>query len=151
MIATTSKPEYDSVNAAKNYDWASHGSSTIVDVGGAHGHIDIELLKQFKDLKVIVQDLQSVVDGAAAQLPALPEDVRSHLNFQAHGFCMPQTAKADVYFLQWVVHTWSDEYAVQILQALVLALEPDARLVVMYPCMRERGTVPLWKEKSFGT
>lgn len=59
MVPTTSKPEYDAMHAVKNYDWASLGAVTVVDVGGAFGHIAVELVQNFDNLSVIVQDRYS--------------------------------------------------------------------------------------------
>lgn len=146
MVATTSKPDYDAIHAVKNYDWASLGPATVVDVGGGHGHIAIELVKHFDNLHVVVQDIQNVVDGAKEQIK-LPDELQGRLSFQAHDFFEPQDFQADVFFLRWILHNWSDKYGAQILKALVPALKHGSRVVIMDPCMQERGAIPLWKEK----
>jgi hypothetical protein len=48
------------------YDWASlnASSATIVDLGGSHGHVSIELAKHFPNLTFIVQDLPSTIASA---------------------------------------------------------------------------------------
>ncbi|KAI1123651.1 sterigmatocystin 8-O-methyltransferase [Nemania abortiva] len=146
MAATTSKPEYDAIHAVRNYDWASLGNATIVDVGGAQGHIAIELLKHFDNLNIIVQDMQATVDGAKETVK-LPENLQGRLSFQGHDFFQPQTVEADAYFLRWILHNWSDKHAVKILRSLIPALKPGSRIITMDPCMPERGAIPLWKER----
>ncbi|KAI0139823.1 sterigmatocystin 8-O-methyltransferase [Xylariaceae sp. FL1272] len=141
MIVTTSNPRYSAIHAATHYDWASLGKATVVDVGGGQGHIAIELLKHFDNLSVIVQDLQSGVEGAR-----VPPELEGRLTFQVHDFNEPQDAQADVYFFRWIFHNWSDKYGSKILKALVPALKPDSRIIIMDPCMQERGALPMWKE-----
>lgn len=142
MEATASNYEYDAVHAVDNYDWGSLGSATVVDVGGAQGHIAIELAKHFGNLNLVVQDMESVVSGAK-----VPEEFTGRVRFEAHDFFQPQDIVADVYFLRCILHNWSDKYAVRILQALIPALKHGTRVIIMDPCMKERGVLPLWKEK----
>ncbi|KAI3324566.1 sterigmatocystin 8-O-methyltransferase [Xylariaceae sp. AK1471] len=148
METSTSSYEYDAVHAINNYDWASLGKATVVDVGGSQGHVAIQLAKHFGNLEIVVQDIETVVDGADGKLP---EELRGRLHFEAHDFFQPQIVKADVYFLRLVLHNWSDKYAVRILRALIPALKHGSRVVIMDACMKERGVLPLWKEKIVRT
>ena len=48
-----------------------------------------------------------------------------------HDFFEEQPVKgADVYLLRWVLHDWSDSYAVRILRALIPALNKGARVIL---------------------
>lgn len=77
----------------------------------------------------------------------LPEELKGRLSFQAHDFFQPQKVEADVYFLRWILHNWSNKYGALILRALIPALRNGSRVVIMNPCMQERVELPLWKEK----
>lgn len=37
---------------------------------------------------------------------------------------------ANVYFLRWITHDWSDKYALMILRNLIPALKDGARIIV---------------------
>ncbi|PYI29049.1 hypothetical protein BP00DRAFT_458956 [Aspergillus indologenus CBS 114.80] len=84
----------------------------------------------------IVQDAAQVISQALSTAQAQTainanNVVESQIAFQAHDFFHEQTVKgADVYLLRLVLHDWSDKYALQILRALIPALQPGAKVVV---------------------
>ncbi|KAI0095838.1 sterigmatocystin 8-O-methyltransferase [Nemania sp. FL0031] len=142
----TSAASYDNdtVHVIEGYDWAALGSATVVDVGGSQGHIAIQLAKHFPNLEILVQDMAGVVAGADSNVP---EELRGRVRFEAHDFFQPQGVAPDVFFLRLVLHNWSDKYALRILRALIPGLKHGSRVIIMEMCMKERGVLPLWKEK----
>ncbi|KAJ2990847.1 hypothetical protein NUW58_g2757 [Xylaria curta] len=144
MRVTASSYDYDPVHVVNNYDWESLGAATVVDVGGSQGHIAIQLAKHFSNLKILVQDIESVVANADSRVP---EEFKQRVRFEAHDFFQPQAVAAEVFFLRLVLHNWPDKYAVRILRALIPALNHGSRVIIMEICMKERGVLPLWKEK----
>ncbi|EQK98076.1 hypothetical protein G6O67_007694 [Ophiocordyceps sinensis] len=143
MFAT--KPEHDAAYTTDHYDWASLGQARVVDVGGARGHIAMELAKRFDKLQVVVQDMDKVIQGAEA---GVPPQLRGRVTFQGHDLFAPQTASADVFFLRWILHNWSDKHCILILRAQIPALKPGARIVIQDTCMPEPGSVALWRERE---
>ncbi|PYH84529.1 O-methyltransferas-like protein [Aspergillus uvarum CBS 121591] len=103
------------------------------------------LAPHYPELRLIVQDLPSMVDGAAESLPT---DVRDKVTFQAHDFFTPQPVQANAYLFRNIFHNWSDSHGVQILQALVPALRPGARIIVSDYLLPELGTLSLLKERA---
>jgi 16S rRNA G1207 methylase RsmC len=90
-----------------NYDWNKH--QTVIDLGGSHGVVELELVKQFPRLKVKVQDLSEVIATAPA--------AENRVEFQAYNFFTEQPVKrADVYLFRIIFHNWSDKYCVKICQ-----------------------------------
>lgn len=81
----------------------------------------------YPKLKLIVQDLPAVED---AFKKTVPSELATRITFQAHDFFQPQTVVANVYFMKAVLHDWPDEQASKILQALVPALRPGARIIL---------------------
>ncbi|KAI0547155.1 sterigmatocystin 8-O-methyltransferase [Xylaria curta] len=144
MRISASSYDYDAVHVIDNYDWGSLGTATVVDVGGSQGHIGIQLAKNFSNLRIVVQDVESVVAGADDKVP---EDLKGRVRFEAHDFFRPQVIAADVFFLRLILHNWTDKYGICILQALVPGLKHGARVIIMDACMKERGVLPLWREK----
>ncbi|KAF4449245.1 S-adenosyl-L-methionine-dependent methyltransferase [Fusarium albosuccineum] len=145
MKAFTSRPGYDVSYVLDNYDWGSLGQALVVDVGGAGGHVAIKLAERFHNLNVIVQDNKKAIAGAGDKVP---ESLKQRVRFEPHDFLSPQTTTADVYYLRWVLHNWSDKYCVMILRALIPALRPGTRIVIQDTCMPEPGTIPLWRERQ---
>ena len=47
------------------YDWDKVPEDTVIcDVGGNNGHVTLNLMKQFPKIKVVVQDLPTVIPQA---------------------------------------------------------------------------------------
>jgi SAM-dependent methyltransferase len=131
--------------AVKSYDWASLGKATVVDVGGSHGLVCIALAKEFPNLQFVVQDLPKVVEDARTKSPA---ELSHRVTFQAHDFFQEQPVKnAEIYYFRWILHDWSDKYCVKILQALIPALKPGARLLFSERCFEAPCTLPLRAER----
>ncbi|PQE10357.1 hypothetical protein CJF32_00000898 [Rutstroemia sp. NJR-2017a WRK4] len=127
------------------FDWASLGKATVVDVGGSHGLVSIDIAKAFPNLRFIVQDLPKVVEDGRTKVPV---ELADRVTFMAHDFFDEQPVRdADVYYFRWIFHDWSDKYAVMILKALVPALKPGARIVLSERCLEEPCTLPLRQER----
>ncbi|KAI1128687.1 sterigmatocystin 8-O-methyltransferase [Nemania abortiva] len=142
----TSAASYDNdvVHALEGYNWAALGTATVVDVGGSQGHIAIQLAKHFPKLDILVQDTEGVVAGADKNVP---EELKERVRFEAHDFFQPQIVAPDVFFLRLVLHNWTDKYATRVLRALIPGLRHGSRVVIMEMCLKEKGALPLWKEK----
>lgn len=138
-------PGFEPTHILVNYPWEAIGNGTVVDVGGSYGTISIALVKQFPLLHCIVQDRSEVVAEGRAKCP--PELI-DRLTFMEHDFFTTQPVKgADVYYLRWILHDWSDKYSICILRSLIPALKPGARIVVNEHILPEPGTVSSYSEK----
>ncbi len=150
MQSLTGGEGYELSYLLDNYDWASLDavSGTVVDIGGSHGFVCVELAKRFKNLKFVVQDLPKTVASA----PKLPDDIASRIEFQAHDFHTQQPVKgADVYLYRWIFHNHSDEYAINMLRQLIPALKKGARVVINDHCLREPGEESHYDERIMRT
>lgn len=120
------------------YDWSSLDKPgfVLVDVGGGQGGVAQFLAKSTKELHFYVQDLSGTVEHG---FETLPPEFKGRIEFVANDFFFEQTIKdADVYFLHWVLHNWSDKYAIKILQALVPALKKGTKILVYDVVQSER-------------
>ena len=142
-----SRPGLEISYLLNNYDWAGIGNGSdgvFVDVGGSHGFVSIELAKRFPPVNCIVQDRPEVIKNATIPLPLV-----DRVKFMEHDFFTEQPIKgADVYFLRWILHNWSDKYAILILKALVPALKHGAKVIVNEFCIPPYGTLSLFQERS---
>lgn len=132
-------PAFDIGHLFTSLAWDVDCELTIVDVGGSHGAIAQALLDRYPSLQIHVQDLPEVISGAT-----VPSQFEGRLHFVAHDFFTEQPLKAGVYFLRSILHDWSDKYAVQIIQNLIPALEPGAKVIVNEVCMPEPNTLPFY-------
>ncbi|KAF4626277.1 hypothetical protein G7Y89_g11881 [Cudoniella acicularis] len=138
-------PGLENSYVLKGFDWASLGKATIVDVGGSHGLVSIDIAKNFPELRFIVQDLPKVIEDAKTKVPA---ELADRMTFIAHDFFTEQPAKdADIYYFRWILHDWSDKYCIKILKALIPALKPGARIILSERCLEPPCTLPLLQEK----
>ncbi|KAL8938659.1 MAG: hypothetical protein Q9216_003779 [Gyalolechia sp. 2 TL-2023] len=146
MTYTSKRPGSEPHYVLDGYDWASLGESKVVDVGGSHGSLSIAIAEKFPLLHCVVQDLASVVDLGQQNLPS---HLRHRVKFMAHDFFEDQPIKdAAVYCLRWILHDWSDKYAVQILQALIPALRPGAKVLVLEQILPVPGEISMYQERA---
>jgi len=74
--------------------------------------------------------------------------LKDRVTFQAHGFWTPQPVKdADVYFIRFCLHGYSDDGAIKILRNIIPAMKHGARLVVMDTVLPEPNTVGQSEER----
>ncbi|KAI5865030.1 S-adenosyl-L-methionine-dependent methyltransferase [Durotheca rogersii] len=129
-----------------DYPWASLGTATVVDVGGGVGGFSIQLSRIYPKLNFIVQDRAPVLKQAEAEVwprenPAAIEAGR--VKFVPHDFFQQNPVeKADIYWLRYVLHDWSDEYCVRILAAIKPAMGPRSRILVCDQVMNTTNGFP---------
>lgn len=145
MDVFTSGKGFETSHVIAGFDWQSLGDAVVVDLGGSHGHISIAIARKFPSLKFIVQDLESTINGVTHELT---DGLSSRVSFMAHDFFQEQPIVADVYYFRWIFHNWSDKYCVKILQALIPALRPGARIIINDTCVPEPGKIAFWREKE---
>ncbi|KAF4448439.1 hypothetical protein F53441_8162 [Fusarium austroafricanum] len=120
----------------------------VVDVGGASGHISIQLASHFQNLNFVVQDLSSeaIANGKARLTP----DIAKRVTFMQYDFFNEQPiTDANAFFLRQCLHNWRDEDCIKIIRALVPALEKckrDTPLLINEEVLPELNEVPKYQE-----
>ncbi|KAL9083352.1 MAG: hypothetical protein Q9165_008552 [Trypethelium subeluteriae] len=153
MTWFSSMPALSANHILHAFPWSSlPPASTVVDVGGGHGAISLTLAAAFPALRFMVQDRAEVVatvqQGPAGRTEWEQLRQEGRVEWMAHDFFVPQPVKgAAVYLLRWILHDWSDAYAVKILRALVPALEPGARLCIAEQVLPRPGSRSLFEER----
>lgn len=100
---------------------------TIVDVGGGHGGVLIELLRAHPSARGVLFDRAATIEGARPLIEAAGLGDRCEV--VAGDFFESVPKGGDVYLLSWILHDWDDAQAVHILRACRAAA--DATLVIV--------------------
>jgi len=110
-------------------DWNFH--RTVLDVGGSTGYLLQSLLKSFAHLKGILLDLPTVINEG--KIPSMG----GRLNTLGKDFFKPWEIKVDAIILSRILHDWSDEEVMLILEQAKNALFAHGKIYVMEMILRE--------------
>ncbi|KAF2836623.1 O-methyltransferase A [Patellaria atrata CBS 101060] len=117
-----------------DFPWADLGNGTIVDVGGGVGGFCLQLSQIYPDLNFVVQDRAPVLEQAKNTIwpRENPEALdRGRVTFTPHNFFESNPVKnADVYWLRYIIHDWSDDYCVEILSAIRESMGSNSRILI---------------------
>ncbi len=118
------------------FDFA--GIDTLMDVAGGHGQVLCEILRAHPNMKGILLDVASVIEGAKCRVCDLNLDKRCQT--VVGDFFREIPAGADAYFLQHIIHDWPDEKALVILGNCRRALQGrrSGKLLVVDSVLTER-------------
>ncbi|KAF5724003.1 sterigmatocystin 7-O-methyltransferase precursor [Fusarium mundagurra] len=120
----------------------------VVDVGGASGHVSMDLAALFPNLTFVVQDIspEALEDGRAK----LPSEIADRVSFMQHDFFKDQPiTDANAFFMRQCLHNWRDEDCIKILRALIPALEKCKRgtpLLINEEVLPELNEVSKYRE-----
>lgn len=154
MRSVTASRPWSLDHAVQSFDWGSlPRGAKVVDIGGSHGQLCVEVAKEFHTLEFIVQDLPEAVETAHQSFDtdtSIEPAIKSRISFMSHDFFKPQpVVDAHVYFLRMIIHDWPDKEALVILQHLrhVLERNPAARIVFMDTVLPQPGTTTALHEQ----
>jgi orsellinic acid C2-O-methyltransferase len=101
----------------------------VMDLGGGHGELLVEVLRARPVLRGVVFDLAHAVEGARAHLRDTGMDERAAVS--AGDFFEGLPSPMDAVLLKSVLHDWDDDDAVRILRRAREALGPGGRVLVV--------------------
>ncbi|KAF2656259.1 putative O-methyltransferase [Lophiostoma macrostomum CBS 122681] len=146
MKVASMSPANSPIWLVEHYPWHCLDSGTLVDVGGSSGAYSIPIAEHYPEMKCIIQDLPNVVHRAEKEVP---DNLRDRVTFMPHDFFTEQPVKsADVYLLRWVLHDWSDKYAIRIIRNLIPALAKHSKIVVQEFVLPEPGKIPTLEDRN---
>jgi hypothetical protein len=138
-MASLSSSENAAVAAA--YDFGRLG--TLVDVGGAHGHLLATILRRHRRLRGILYDQPQVVAAARASGFITAPPVAARCTVQGGDFFASVPNGADGYIMKYIIHDWTDDQCAQVLSNCRAAMAPGGRVLVVEHVI-SRGNAPDW-------
>lgn len=101
---------------------------TLVDVAGGHGLLLSAFVKANPNLKGILFDLPSVVEGAN---PTLEKSGAADRIETATGDFFTEVPNGfDAYLMKHIIHDWNDELSIKILEKIHRAMKPDGKVLI---------------------
>lgn len=121
-MAAMSDPENEPIAAA--YDFPAAG--TVVDVGGGHGGLLLEVLRHNPGLRGVLYDQPHVLAGHRLDV----EETAGRWSV-AEGDFFTTAPPGDVHLLKRILHDWEDDQCVTILERCREAMAPGGRILVV--------------------
>jgi hypothetical protein len=112
---------------AESYDFS--GIKTLMDVGGATGHMLTAVLGRHPDVRGILFDLPHVVRDAPAFIGA--RGLTDRIAIKSGSFFDAVPEGADAYLMSHVIHDWTEDLCVKILGNCRKAMGPNGRLLLV--------------------
>ncbi|KAJ7618676.1 S-adenosyl-L-methionine-dependent methyltransferase [Roridomyces roridus] len=153
---------YASINGAgllsQAYPWALLPTDAVVcDVGGGYGHITIDLLKEFPQLKIVIQDLPAVIKEGKKILEVrmdLDSSLKGRVQYMPLDFFVASPVSGcDIYHLAHILHDWPATECKKILDNIRKVVRPSSRLlinesVIQYAAPQDGDSNVNWHEKA---
>lgn len=131
-MASISGPENDAV--ARAYDFGRF--KTLIDVGGAHGHLLATILQRHRRLHGVLYDQPQVVAVAPQSGFITRPKIAKRCSVQGGSFFEAVPAGADAYVMKYIIHDWNDDQCNSILSNCRKAMAPGGRVLVVEHVIR---------------
>jgi hypothetical protein len=118
-------------NAAVVRAYAFGKLRNVVDVGGAHGHLLVAILRSYIKVRGVLFDQPPVIEEAARTGFISAPDVAGRCESVGGDFFESIPAGADAYVMKYIIHDWDDEKGVRILQNCRKAMGENGRVLVV--------------------
>ncbi|EXJ66230.1 uncharacterized protein A1O5_10846 [Cladophialophora psammophila CBS 110553] len=121
--------------SVQHFDWSRWGKEAqVCDMGCADGGIMAHLKIKEPSLHIICQDLAPILPRTRATMEQMVPGALENggIEIMEHDYFIEQTRLADVYWMRAVLHDYSDDDCVTILQRLKPRMleNPQARLLI---------------------
>jgi hypothetical protein len=115
------------LEALKGYDFTSINS--LCDVGGGHGHLICNILKEHPKLQGTVLELESTIKNKEL-LWAEKMGLADRCKYLG-GDMFREVPRSDAYIMKMILHDWSDDECVKILSNIHKAAPAGGRVLVV--------------------
>jgi acetylserotonin N-methyltransferase len=128
-----------SPGVAQAFDLSSYRH--VADLGGATGHLTIEICERYPHLQGTVFDFAKVLNVAREQIALSP--AKDRINCVAGDFFTDPLPPADLYAVGRILHDWTDEKIAILLEKIHAALPDGGALLVAEKLLRDDKTGPV--------
>lgn len=115
------------LEALKDYDFSNIKS--LCDIGGGHGHLMCNILREHPQLQGAVLELESTINNKEL-LWAEKMGVADRCSYVA-GDMFKEVPRRDAYIMKMILHDWNDEECVAILSNIQKASPPGGRVLIV--------------------
>ncbi|MEP0825666.1 MAG: hydroxyneurosporene methyltransferase [Nitrososphaera sp.] len=115
------------LEALKDYDFSNIKS--LCDIGGGHGHLICNILREHPQLQGAVLELESTINNKEL-LWAEKMGVADRCSYVA-GDMFKEVPRRDAYIMKMILHDWNDEECVAILSNIQKASPPGGRVLIV--------------------
>ena len=116
----------------------------LADLGGATGHLAVAACERYPELRAVVFDLPEAVPLAKEMIAQTP--VAARIEVQSGDFFSDPLPEADLYALGRIVHDWSEEKALALLQRIHAALPAGGALLIAEKVLNDDKLGPRWAQ-----
>jgi len=109
------------------YDFSQFGK--VIDIGGGHGGLITSILQKNPQVKGVLFDAPTVIEGARPKLENA--GLADRCETVAGNFFEAVPAGGDAYVMKWIIHDWEDEKAIRILKNCREHMQPNSRLIIV--------------------
>jgi hypothetical protein len=120
------------------------GVRKVADIGGGFGHLAIELLRKYRDLRGIVLELPDLIPIARKHLEDEDQEIVSRMELVG-GDMFEGVPRADVYLMKHIIHDWEDARCIKLLGHCRASMDGDGRVLcvdAVLPPMGDTGGTP---------
>lgn len=121
---------------APAYDFAQF--ETIVDVGGGMGNLLSAILNQYPQPQGVLFDLPQVIQDASKLIEGW--GLAGRVTLEGGSFFERVPAGGDAYLLSHVIHDWSEDQCLTILENCRRAMKPGSKLLIIEMVLPEGDT-----------
>jgi acetylserotonin N-methyltransferase len=115
---------------------------TLVDLGGATGHLSIAACQRYSQLQAVVFDLPEVLPLAREIIGKT--DVANRITTVSGDFFKDALPPADLYAMGRILHDWSEEKCLTLLRRVHAALPAGGALLIVEKVLKEDKSGPPW-------
>jgi acetylserotonin O-methyltransferase len=117
---------------------------TLVDLGGATGHLAIAACQRYPGLQGVVFDLPDAAGLAGEIIGASP--VSERVRFQAGDFFADDLPTGDFYALGRILHDWTEAKCLKLLDRIYQALPTGGALLIAEKLLLDDASGPGWAQ-----
>lgn len=111
----------------EGYDFS--GINTLIDIAGGHGRLLADIVAANPNMRGVLFDLPHVIEGARENVAQ--SEAAARIEFASGDFFKSVPAGGDAYLMKHIIHDWDDERALNILQNIKQAMNPNGRVLLV--------------------